>query len=319
MALALALVAVRRSWSSWSPSSKLGGQCRSPTSKRSRAATRRAGADLRGWCSSAWSARPTPRCRSTAPSARPPASTAPSPRQGRAPPTRCWTRPSPCASTPTSATCPGPSRAEQTSQTVKIGETKLAFFKVTNHADKPVTGRAVFNVVPEQAGAYFQKLQCFCFSDQTIEPGQTVEMPVLYFVDPKYADGSETKAQAGDHALLHLLPGRQTPQRQAKPRRRRRLHRALANRRGRGYSAHDTQRVAVRRGRTSEGSGTDDGPRRRQARLPPGQSEPLAADRLDRGGGAGAGRRDLDEGPVRPAASTPGGCSSPASPACSTP
>jgi cytochrome c oxidase assembly protein subunit 11 len=83
--------------------------------------------------------------------------------------------------------------AEQVSQPVKLGETKLAFFKVTNHADHPVTARAIFNVVPEQAGAYFRKLQCFCFSDQTIGAHQTVEMPVLYFVDPKYAEDFETK------------------------------------------------------------------------------------------------------------------------------
>ncbi|MEO8115935.1 MAG: cytochrome c oxidase assembly protein [Phenylobacterium sp.] len=82
---------------------------------------------------------------------------------------------------------------EQTAQTAKIGETKLALFKVTNHSDKPVTGRAVFNVVPEQAGAYFRKLECFCFSDQTLAAGQTVEMPVLYFVDPGYAQDFETK------------------------------------------------------------------------------------------------------------------------------
>jgi cytochrome c oxidase assembly protein subunit 11 len=83
--------------------------------------------------------------------------------------------------------------AEQVSQPVKLGETKLAFFKVTNHADHPVTARATFNVVPEQAGAYFRKLQCFCFSDQTIGAGQTVEMPVLYFVDPQYATDINTR------------------------------------------------------------------------------------------------------------------------------
>jgi len=85
--------------------------------------------------------------------------------------------------------------AEQVAQPVKLGETKLAFFKVTNRADHPITARATFNVVPEQAGAYFRKLQCFCFSDQTIGAGQTVEMPVLYFVDPKYAQDFETKGQ----------------------------------------------------------------------------------------------------------------------------
>jgi cytochrome c oxidase assembly protein subunit 11 len=86
-------------------------------------------------------------------------------------------------------------KAEQVAQPVKLGETKLAFFKVTNHADHPITARAIFNVVPEQAGTYFRKLQCFCFSDQTIGAGQTVEMPVLYFVDPKYADDFETRGQ----------------------------------------------------------------------------------------------------------------------------
>jgi cytochrome c oxidase assembly protein subunit 11 len=84
-------------------------------------------------------------------------------------------------------------RAEQRSQSLKLGETKLAFFKVTNHADHPITARALFNVAPDQAGAYFRKLQCFCFSDQTIGAGQTVEMPVLYFVDPKFADDVNTR------------------------------------------------------------------------------------------------------------------------------
>jgi len=86
-------------------------------------------------------------------------------------------------------------KAEQTSQTVKIGETKIAFFKVTNNSDKPVTARATYNVVPEQAGAYFQKLQCFCFTDQTIAAGATVEMPVLYFIDPKYAQDINTRGK----------------------------------------------------------------------------------------------------------------------------
>jgi cytochrome c oxidase assembly protein subunit 11 len=85
--------------------------------------------------------------------------------------------------------------ALQTSQEVRIGETKLAFFRVTNHSSKPVTARAVYNVVPEQAGVYFQKLQCFCFDDQTIAAGATVEMPVLYFIDPKYADDINTKGK----------------------------------------------------------------------------------------------------------------------------
>ena len=85
--------------------------------------------------------------------------------------------------------------AEQRTQPMKIGETKVALFKVTNHSDRPGTGRAVCNVVPEQSAVYFHKLSCFCFSDQTLQPHQTVEMPVLYFVDPKYATDFETRNQ----------------------------------------------------------------------------------------------------------------------------
>ncbi|HEY9233895.1 MAG TPA: cytochrome c oxidase assembly protein [Phenylobacterium sp.] len=85
--------------------------------------------------------------------------------------------------------------AEQVSQQLKIGETGLAFFKVTNNGNKAMTGRAIYNVVPESAGAYFQKLECFCFDDQTIGPGQTIEFPVVYFVDPKFAEDFETKGK----------------------------------------------------------------------------------------------------------------------------
>ncbi len=84
-------------------------------------------------------------------------------------------------------------RADQVSQTVKIGATGLAFFKVTNNGKQAWTGRASYNVVPETAGAYFQKLECFCFSDQTIQPGQTIDFPVVYFVDPGFAKDEDTK------------------------------------------------------------------------------------------------------------------------------
>jgi cytochrome c oxidase assembly protein subunit 11 len=83
----------------------------------------------------------------------------------------------------------------QASQDIRIGDTGLAFFKVTNPTDKPQTGRALYNVVPESAGPYFQKLECFCFSSQTIQPHQTVEFPVVYFVDPQFADDPETKGK----------------------------------------------------------------------------------------------------------------------------
>ncbi len=73
----------------------------------------------------------------------------------------------------------------QESVTVKIGEQNLAFYKATNTSDKPLTGTAVFNVTPVQAGAYFNKIQCFCFTEQLLEPGQSIDMPVSCFVDPE--------------------------------------------------------------------------------------------------------------------------------------
>ena len=82
---------------------------------------------------------------------------------------------------------------DQTSQTLKIGKTGLAFFHVKNNSDKPVTAHAAYNVVPESAAKYFQKLQCFCFTDQTLQPGQSVDFPVVYFVDPKYVTDPDTK------------------------------------------------------------------------------------------------------------------------------
>jgi cytochrome c oxidase assembly protein subunit 11 len=82
---------------------------------------------------------------------------------------------------------------ERRTMQVKIGETALAFFKATNNTDKPITGRAVFNVVPEQIGLYFTKIECFCFTKQTLAARSSVEMPVTFFVDPKMVDDQDTK------------------------------------------------------------------------------------------------------------------------------
>lgn len=101
--------------------------------------------------------------------------------------------------------------AEQTSQEVKLGETKIAFFRVVNTSDKPVTAHATFNVVPTQAGAYFKKLQCFCFTDQTIGAGQTVDMPVLYFVDPKFAEDFETRGKREITLSYTFFPATDAP------------------------------------------------------------------------------------------------------------
>ena len=67
---------------------------------------------------------------------------------------------------------------------VAIGARQMAFFNATNLSDRPITGTAAFNVTPEQAGAYFTKIQCFCFTSQTLKPGETIRMPVIYYVDP---------------------------------------------------------------------------------------------------------------------------------------
>src|SRR5262245_278856 len=81
----------------------------------------------------------------------------------------------------------------QQTMDVKIGETALAFFKATNNSSAPVTGRAIFNVSPELAGRYFTKIECFCFKQQTLAAGQTVKMPVTFFVDPKFVEDEDTK------------------------------------------------------------------------------------------------------------------------------
>ncbi len=84
-------------------------------------------------------------------------------------------------------------KAEQVSQRVRIGETGMAYFKVTNTSDQPIHATAAYNVVPERAGPYFQKLQCFCFEGQEIGPGETKEFPVQYFVAPEIATDAESK------------------------------------------------------------------------------------------------------------------------------
>ena len=85
---------------------------------------------------------------------------------------------------------------EETSQVARIGETKMAYFKVVNTGKTAITGRAAYNVVPEAAGAYFRKLECFCFREQTLQPGETMEFPVVYFVEPDYATDPETKGKS---------------------------------------------------------------------------------------------------------------------------
>lgn len=85
----------------------------------------------------------------------------------------------------TSGNLPWTFRPEQTSVTVRAGEQKVIYYKAINHADHPVTGRALFNVTPDKTGPYFTKIACFCFEEQTLQAGQEVDMPVLFYIDPE--------------------------------------------------------------------------------------------------------------------------------------
>ena len=75
-------------------------------------------------------------------------------------------------------------RPAQSTDTVRIGARDMATFVARNNSNVPITGTATFNVEPEQAGRYFNKIQCFCFTEQTLQPGEEVHMPVLFFIDP---------------------------------------------------------------------------------------------------------------------------------------
>jgi cytochrome c oxidase assembly protein subunit 11 len=81
---------------------------------------------------------------------------------------------------------------------VRVGENALAFYRATNASDRPVRGMATFNVLPEQAAPFFNKLECFCFKEQLLQPGETVEMPVSFFIDPQIV------ADKDAHGVAHI-------------------------------------------------------------------------------------------------------------------
>lgn len=78
--------------------------------------------------------------------------------------------------------------ADQPRVSLKIGEERLVTFTARNHSDQPVYGTAIYNVTPLRAGQYFNKIECFCFENQRLEPGQEMHMPVSFFIDPALAD-----------------------------------------------------------------------------------------------------------------------------------
>lgn len=75
-------------------------------------------------------------------------------------------------------------KPEQLKISVKVGETAMAYYRVTNYGDKTISGTASYNVTPDKVGVYFNKVECFCFTKQTLAPGESAEMPVSFFVDP---------------------------------------------------------------------------------------------------------------------------------------
>ena len=82
-------------------------------------------------------------------------------------------------------------RPVERQMTVRLGESNLAFYEAHNPTNEPIAGQASFNVVPDAAGGYFTKVQCFCFTEQVLQPGQTVQMPVSFYVDPEMIEDPE--------------------------------------------------------------------------------------------------------------------------------
>jgi cytochrome c oxidase assembly protein subunit 11 len=76
---------------------------------------------------------------------------------------------------------------------IKIGETGLAFYEAHNPTSRPIAGQASYNVTPYTAGAFFDKIDCFCFQEQVLQPGETVQMPVSFYVDPEIVKDRDGK------------------------------------------------------------------------------------------------------------------------------
>lgn len=76
---------------------------------------------------------------------------------------------------------------------LRIGETGLAFYEAYNPTDRPIAGQAAYNVTPFEAGSFFNKIECFCFTEQVLQPGERVEMPVTFYVDPEIVNDRDAK------------------------------------------------------------------------------------------------------------------------------
>ncbi len=93
----------------------------------------------------------------------------------------------------TSSALPWRFEPVDTRRRVAIGARNIALYRAKNLSGRPVSGTATFNVTPAQAGQYFTKVQCFCFTEQTLQPGQEVSMPVIFYVDPAILDDPDAR------------------------------------------------------------------------------------------------------------------------------
>jgi cytochrome c oxidase assembly protein subunit 11 len=84
-------------------------------------------------------------------------------------------------------------RPMQREMEIRIGETGMAFYEAYNPTDRPIAGSSSYNVAPFEAGGFFVKIACFCFEEQVLQPGERVEMPVTFFVDPEIVDDRDAK------------------------------------------------------------------------------------------------------------------------------
>jgi cytochrome c oxidase assembly protein subunit 11 len=99
--------------------------------------------------------------------------------------------------------CPWSFEPEQTQLKVGVGETALAFYRARNLSDKPTIGQSVYHMIPPDAGLYFNKIQCFCFEEQLLNPGEEVDMPIFFFVDPLLAE--DPRFDGIDHITLTYI------------------------------------------------------------------------------------------------------------------
>ncbi|ADU14264.1 cytochrome c oxidase assembly protein [Asticcacaulis excentricus] len=101
-------------------------------------------------------------------------------------------------------------KVEHPVQNTLLGKTNMIYFTVRNDADVPLTGRASYNVLPEAMGGYFMKLQCFCFTDQTLQPGEERTFPVVYYVDPKMLEDIDAKNTKDVTLSYTFFPSKET-------------------------------------------------------------------------------------------------------------